>query len=302
MATTSSVQTYQHNTLREGLTDVITMISPDETPFLSNFGRTKASNTLHEWSVDTLAAPAANAQVQGDEFTFTRKSVPLRKNNRTQIFRNDFEVAGTVQASNPAGYPDEVGRQKMKMTKSHALDIERALVQGTLAAGTTSTAATLAGVVASITTNAVAGVASETKVVREGKIQSLFKKIWDECGAEGDYTIYINGNQAETFAGMKGVATEISSVASEMQVTSAVEVFKTPFGIFRLKLHRWLPDGTAVVINHDYWKTAWLRETFQPEVAKTGDSERGVIISELTLEARAEAANAKATGLNLAVT
>jgi hypothetical protein len=32
---------------REDLTDVISMISPTDTPMLSRFGKTKAKNTLH---------------------------------------------------------------------------------------------------------------------------------------------------------------------------------------------------------------------------------------------------------------
>lgn len=32
---------------REDLTDIISMISPVDTPMLSRFGKTKAKNTLH---------------------------------------------------------------------------------------------------------------------------------------------------------------------------------------------------------------------------------------------------------------
>ncbi len=67
--------------------------------------------------------------------------------------------------------------------------------------------------------------------------------------------------------------------------------FKRSQSFFRLNLHRWLPNGALVVVNHNLWKTAWLRETFQPEVAKTGGSDKGVVLSELTLDSRVEAAD-----------
>ena len=56
---------------REDLSDTIYMISPVETPFLSMIGKTKATATLHEWQTDALATPAANAQLEGDETSFT---------------------------------------------------------------------------------------------------------------------------------------------------------------------------------------------------------------------------------------
>ena len=53
---------------REDLTDVLTNISPTETPFLSSIGRTRASGVFHEWQTDVLAAAAsagANAAAEG---------------------------------------------------------------------------------------------------------------------------------------------------------------------------------------------------------------------------------------------
>lgn len=44
----SVFQTYQAIGRREDLIDVITNISPTETPMLSRFGKTSASNTYHK--------------------------------------------------------------------------------------------------------------------------------------------------------------------------------------------------------------------------------------------------------------
>jgi hypothetical protein len=42
----NGVITYNDAARREDLSDVVTNISPDKTPFLSALGKTKASNTL----------------------------------------------------------------------------------------------------------------------------------------------------------------------------------------------------------------------------------------------------------------
>ena len=52
---------------REDLADAVYDISPTDTVFLSNAKRGKATNTLHEWQTDALAAAAANSQIEGDD-------------------------------------------------------------------------------------------------------------------------------------------------------------------------------------------------------------------------------------------
>ena len=42
---------------REDLTDVLTILAPEETPVLSSANKEKASATFVEWTVDSLAAP-----------------------------------------------------------------------------------------------------------------------------------------------------------------------------------------------------------------------------------------------------
>ena len=50
--------TYSAKGIREDLSNVITNIAPEETPFMSNIGRESVSNTLFEFQTDTLAAAA----------------------------------------------------------------------------------------------------------------------------------------------------------------------------------------------------------------------------------------------------
>ena len=61
---TNTFTSYSAKGIRENLSDVITNIAPEETPFQSNIGRETISNTLFEWQTDTLADAAANAQLE----------------------------------------------------------------------------------------------------------------------------------------------------------------------------------------------------------------------------------------------
>ena len=63
---------------REELSDVVTRITPEDTPIYSLISKGKVVSTHPEWETDTLAAPAANAQLEGDEYDFDAVTAPTR--------------------------------------------------------------------------------------------------------------------------------------------------------------------------------------------------------------------------------
>lgn len=68
--------------VREDLSDVIYDISPTDTPFMSNIPRGTATQPLHEWQTDALAAASAgNAQIEGDDANVNTAVATQRFNN-----------------------------------------------------------------------------------------------------------------------------------------------------------------------------------------------------------------------------
>ena len=65
----STITRYDVNkSVREELSDIIYNIDPVETPFMSNIGKGKVSNTYFEWQSDQLAAANQdNKQIEGDD-------------------------------------------------------------------------------------------------------------------------------------------------------------------------------------------------------------------------------------------
>ena len=78
-------------------------ISPIQTPFLSMAPRGKASARYTEWQVDSLAAAAANAHIEGDDSAADAAVATTRPGNRTQILKKTASVSGTTEAVNKAG-------------------------------------------------------------------------------------------------------------------------------------------------------------------------------------------------------
>ena len=109
---------------REDLADRIYNISPTDTPFMANIGKGKATATLHEWQTDSLAAAAANAQLEGDDTTFTAAVATTRLGNTCQISRKDIIVSCTQDAVNKAGRRKEMVYQMAKRAKELKRDCE----------------------------------------------------------------------------------------------------------------------------------------------------------------------------------
>lgn len=72
----------------------------------------------------------STAQPEGDTSRDARTSNPTKVTNYTQIFRNSWEVTGTLRASTPKVQPKDWNHQAHKVGIEHALDIEYALLFG----------------------------------------------------------------------------------------------------------------------------------------------------------------------------
>ena len=54
---------------KEDLANFISVISREETPFLSSIGKTTAKAIYHEWQTDELVAPGSGAVAEGSTFS-----------------------------------------------------------------------------------------------------------------------------------------------------------------------------------------------------------------------------------------
>src|SRR5690606_34124658 len=95
--------------VREDLSNIITMISPEETPFQSSIGKGKITNTFHSWLLEELAsASTSNAHIDGDEFSADTLTAPARLTNYAQISRKDIRVTRRAQIVDQAGTKSEL--------------------------------------------------------------------------------------------------------------------------------------------------------------------------------------------------
>ena len=274
---------------REDLSDIITNIAPTETPLYSMFGKTKAKATYHEWIEDDLNPPGANAQVEGAAYTINTPTTRVRKGNYTQIFAKGYGVSGTQEAVLKAGIKSEIAYQMTKAAKEIARDVEYAIINNTSAvAGNSTTARQMGGIQAFVSTNVLAN-GGTPRPLTETLLNDALQQAWESGGSPD--CVVVNGTNKRTISGFTAGATK-EIYAKDKRLVASVDVYESDFGIVRVIANRWMPADKVFVLEKGRFKTAYLRPFKQEEVAKTGDKIEKVIVGELTLECRAEKANA----------
>jgi len=113
---------------REDLTDVLTILAPEETPILSSANRKSASSTFVEWTVDSLSAPATDGIDEGaDVATFTDQFAGrARLGNYVQKFRRSYQVSDLQEAVDSVG-PAKFAQAEAKAMRELKRDIEATL-------------------------------------------------------------------------------------------------------------------------------------------------------------------------------
>ena len=113
---------------REDLTDVLTILAPEETPILSSANKQRASATNVEWTVDSLSAPQTAGISEGADVTaFTDQFAGrARLGNRVQKFRRDYMVSDMQEAVDSVG-PAKIAQAEAKAIRELKRDIEATL-------------------------------------------------------------------------------------------------------------------------------------------------------------------------------
>lgn len=309
---TGSFSTYTAIGNREDLSDVIYNISPSDTPFMSAIGRTKASNTYHEWQTDSLAAvDTANAQLEGDAFSGATSAPTTRTGNYCQISRKEVVVSGTQRSMNPAGRKDDLAYNLAKRSKELKRDMEAILTgpQGQTA-GSTTVARTTRGLESWLTTNdsrgtggadATAATASPTdatagsmRTFTETILKSVIQKVYTAGGSPSILMVGpVNKQKVSDFTGRVGSRQNVDA----NQILGAASLYASDFGDLKVIPNRFQRERSAFVLDPEYAAVSFLRNFTTDEIAKVGDSDRRSLIVEYALEMRNEAAHGIAADL-----
>lgn len=349
-------------TIAEDVSDIVSMISPYETPLLSQLGDAElpARNVLHEWLEDelapntlvtsnnisetattvTIANSLANyimvgailryasgtdeeyirvTGINGNDITISRgfasttavsittgSSLSVisdaaqegadvteditrprtRLTNYTQIFKKDVIVSGTMGAMNLlGGIADEKDYQIQQRTREALRDLEKAVILSKTSGNTigSSTAVrTMNGLLAQITTNS-----SSVGAINSTNLNAIAKLAWDEGGSDIDL-IVCGQTVKESIDALNTSRIRVGN--EEDKFREVTTIYEGTYGQQAVVLSRWMPANVGVMIAKARVKVVPLsgRSFTYQSVAKTGDSEKGMVLGEYTLELRNE--------------
>lgn len=308
---TTTWTTYPAKGLREDLTDIISNISPQKTPFMSRSGRVTAKAVTHEWQTDALAAAATdNQQLEGDDLasTYTSPTASVRVGNYMEIARKTVSVSGTVDAVNKAGRRSELAYQIQKMGLELRRDMESSLLanKGGNGGGTT-TARVTAGLGAWVKTNDYVSTSGASPTYTSGvpaaartdgtqvafaetNLKSTIKLCYDS-GAEPNVIMCgpVNKQKFSAFTGIATVNFDMTK-AAQASVIGAADVYVSDFGVFEVIPNRFQRERDVWLLDFDFTSVAYLRPFTLEKMAKTGDAENRMLLVEFGLVVKNEAA------------
>jgi len=275
--------TYMDTSRREDLMDIVTNVSPKETPLLSGLPTGNAAkSTLHEYAQDVFASAADNAQLEGSDFAAIGLVAPTRDNNFTQIFKKQVRVSETEATVN--GVVNAWNYQLDKAMTEIAKDIELAYMAGSRASGSSSAGRRMQGVINSLTSNSSTRASGSS--LGEVAFNDIMNLIWNSTG-EVATEVYVGATLKRDISGFTSGATKFVQ-SNDQRLTNSVDVYESDFGIHKIFLHRNVPSSannlTLVAINPKYHRKSWLRPIAMQDIAKTGDYRSAQIVGEGTLE------------------
>lgn len=282
-------------TNREDLSPIVYKINPFATPLLTMAARAKATNTLHEWSTQDLAAPADNAQAEGDDYANKAITPAVRLQNRTQIVGKAVGVSGTQQSVTRAGVTNELAEQVSLASMELKTDIEWSLTNNKVSASSPRKSRGLpgfvvdnvnsgAGYTAASYTGNTAGTDGTARAFTEAQFKDVLQKVYN-AGGVPDF-VMMGPAAKQTFSSFLGNSTRFDK-GEDAKLYAAIDVYVSDFGEIKAVPNRIMRSRDVFVLQKDKLAVAYLRPFQTTPLAKSGDSDRRLLLAEMCLEVRA---------------
>jgi len=308
---------------REDLANFISMISREETPFLSSIGKTKAKAIYHEWQTDELAAPGNSKLAEGADYGTDAAPITgphrTRLGNYTQINGKSIAVSGTRRAVDQAGVADEYAYQLKKRGTELRRDVEHDLVNSYQVASGSGTR-TFGGVQSFINSEDTCVYASGSAVAAadagEGTtaptlladasrvaltlthIDSVMQKIYEQGGKAS--RVMVSPKLRRDFSDLMVSDTGVRrNIDTDGKLRQSVDIYMSDFGDLMVVPNYIMgletgtsgtaddySDSCALVYDPQWFAFATLRSLHEVDVGQKGDSTVGMMVEESTLEVK----------------
>lgn len=243
-------------------------------------GSTKASYSAGQ-NIKVISDPA----LEGDDVNRDTSSVRSRKGNYCQLFKEDIIISGTIQAVTMLNVTNEMEYQKAQKLRIVLKNLEKNLIRGIISGNTLGSASayrSMDGLINMIKTN-VASIGTMTTDL----VNAAIALPWSQGGVDMDALIC----DQKTKLQFDGFATaRIRQLPDETTMRTLITYYESSYGIQQVLLNRWMPPSCflGIATGRVHIMPLQGRSFAYVPVAKTGDSEKGMVIGEYTAEVKNE--------------
>ena len=307
---------------REDLTDVLTILAPEETPVLSLANKSKATATFNEWTVDVLATPSSTGIQEGADITsYTDKFAGrARLGNYIQLFRRDFMVSQLQQAVESVG-PARIAEAEAKAVREIKRDMEKTLCGDqdrsvedgsstryvTRGLGDWLDSAGPADVPSSFRTPA-GSINSSGTTLTENVFNGLIASIFTQTGTVDALSLVAGTTLRRTVSGYARSDNNtnenvyhVNQMATDKEITLSVNTYDSDFGIITVINGNpaCLPDSSrGYILNPSYIGVAELMSLGSTRVPDQGGGQRGFVDGAIALQVFSPLAHGKITAVS----
>ena len=293
----TTLVTYAMVGVAEDVSSTIANISPSATPFQSMIKSEKVHSRTFEWLEDSLRNSSAAGLVEGADSSMTAVGQPTTRSNTTQIIGEAFQVSATSDAVKTHGRAKETAYNLAKVLKQVKLDVEKSMVGVSQAAvtGSASAARKMASIDQQISTTVDAG-SNATDALTEAKLLELGQTCY--TNGSDPSVLMIKPADSTIIAGFASSSNRQRDLADAKTLVNAIDVLVTSFGTYKVILNRENLATNAYLIDPSMFKQAVLRPFTRTLLSKTGDSDKHMVIGEISVKHSQFADSGMITGLS----
>lgn len=299
MAAPNGLHTYQDASRREDLLSIIADISPDETPILTMAKTKSAGQTLHEWADYYESAPSTvSKSKEGDDATFADLSAPSRKNNICQIITENFAVTETEMAVNTVTPQDAFNMQKGFASRRWKNKLEYSLLLSTKTSGSSGVEREMGGLLQFATADGKTTVRASGTSLSSTEFNDMIQDSYTVTDSAIVDLILCTAKTKRDIS--KFTASNTKEInADDKRIVDSITVYESDFGIHQIMKHRYMATNAIAGVKKANLAVAYLRRPKDVDLAQTGDSKKGQIVGEATLEVMSSRGLTFRSGYNL---
>lgn len=281
-----ALQTYNDSVRREDLMDVLVDVSPDQN-YIQTFAKVgSASQTLHEWGEDYIARNTTNsAAIEGDEASFSALTQPSRKSNICQIIKQTFAVSETERTVNKLSPKDAFAYQQGKAMKTWKNQFEFALLRGTKASGSSGVAREMDGIRNTIVTDGLYTLRASGTSLSETEFNDIVVSSWNVTDEYVFDLVLTTASKKRDISKFTAGNTR-NITAEDKRLVNSISIYESDFGVHEVRAHKDVLTADVIGLKKSNITIAYLRKPKMVELGLSGDSAKGMIIGEATVETR----------------